>query len=159
MTLASPPIASPPIASPPIVSPPIASPPVISPAPPNIAPSVRPRTRRRSIHPLEHHAAFRAVISAAPVIADLARTLDEPDLVGRLTLVCADLAHGFAVPSGSRARHDAHRRAWTAVREIDRNIIAARIHRRAPAKLLKRAQRAIDQADVLISSLPGVLLD
>jgi hypothetical protein len=93
------------------------------------------------------------------VIADLARTLDEPDLVSRLTLVCADLAQGFAVPSGSRARFDAHRRAWTAVREIDRAIIAARIHRRAPAKLLKRAQRAIDRADVLISSLPGVLPD
>jgi hypothetical protein len=111
------------------------------------------------VHPLEHHAAFRAVISAAPVIAELARTLEEPELVSRLTLVCADLAQGFAVPSGSRARFDAHRRAWTAVREIDRTLIAARMHRRAPAKLLKRAQRAIDRADVLISSLPGVLPD
>lgn len=114
---------------------------------------------RRSTHPLEHHAAFRAVISAAPVVAELARTIDGPDLVGRLTLVCADLAQGFAVPAGSRARHESHRRAWTAVREIDRSIIAARIHRRAPAKLLKRVQRAIDRADVLISSLPGVLPD
>src|SRR4051812_30627948 len=111
---------------------------------------VRARIRARATHPLEHHAAFRAVISSAPVIGDLARTIDEPDLVSRLTLVCADLAQGFAVPSGSRARHEAHRRAWTAVREIDRQVIAARMQRRAPAKLLKRAQRAIDRADVLI---------
>lgn len=119
----------------------------------------RPQARPRPTHPLEHIAAFRAVITAAPVIAELARAIAEPDLVGRLTLVCADLAQGYAVPQGSRARIEAHRRAWTATRDIDRAIIAARIHRRAPAKLLKRAQRAIDRADVLISSLPGVLPD
>jgi hypothetical protein len=99
------------------------------------------------------------VIAAAPALADLARAIDDHELVGRLALICADLALGFASPTGSRTRHEAHRRAWTAVREIDREIIAARINRRAPAKLLKRTQRAVDRADVLISSLPGVLPD
>lgn len=116
-----------------------------------------PPARAKSVHPLEHHAAFRAVISAAAIIAELAQTIDDRELVSRLALVCADLAQGFAVPTGSRARHEAHRRAWTSVREIERAIIAARINRLAPAKLLKRAQRAIDRADVLVSSLPGVL--
>jgi hypothetical protein len=43
------------------------------------------------------------------------------------------------------------------VRDIDRAVTAARIHRRAPAKLLAKAQRAIDRADVMIAALPGVL--
>lgn len=111
------------------------------------------------LHPLEHHPSFRAVIGAAPVVAELAREIDENEIVCRLTLVCADLAQGFAAPQDTRLRHDAHRRAWTTVREIDRAIIAARINRRAPAKLLKRAQRAIDRVDVLISTLPGVMLE
>jgi hypothetical protein len=99
------------------------------------------------------------VIAAAPVVAELARAIDDNEIVNRLTLVCADLAQGFSAPQDTRARRDPHRRAWTAVREIDRAIIAARINRRAPAKLIKRAQRAIDRVDVLISTLPGVMLD
>lgn len=117
------------------------------------------RPRVRTAHPLEHHPSFRAVIGAAPVIAALARAIDDNEIVARLALVCADLAQGFAYPQDTRARYGAHRRAWTSVRDIDRAIIAARIHCRAPAKLLKRAQRAIDRADVLVSSLPGVLPD
>jgi hypothetical protein len=37
------------------------------------------------------------------------------------------------------------------VRQIDRAVTAAR--RRAPADVVKRAQRAIDRADVLIEAL------
>jgi hypothetical protein len=115
--------------------------------------------KRRTPHPLEHHPSFRAVIAAAPPVAELAQELrdDGRDLVGALAIACGDLAQGFAAPPGSRARHEAHHRAWRTVREIDRAVTAARIHRRAPAKLLGRAQRAIDRADVLITALPGVL--
>jgi hypothetical protein len=99
------------------------------------------------------------VIAAAAPLAELARELpdDQRELVGVLALACGDLASGFASPPGTRTRVDAHRRAWTAVRSIDRCVSAARINRKAPAKLLARAQRAIDRADVLISALPGVL--
>lgn len=92
-------------------------------------------------------------------MAELARELagDGRELVGRLAIVCGDLAQGFAAPPGSRARNEAHHRAWVAVREIDRAVTAARIGRRAPAKLVAKAQRAIDRADVMIAALPGVL--
>jgi hypothetical protein len=115
--------------------------------------------KKRASHPLEHHPSFRAVIAAAPPVAELARELhdDGRDLVGRLAVACGDLAHGFASPPGSRERRQAHHRAWSSVREIDRHLTAARFGRRVPAKLVARAQRAIDRADVLISALPGVL--
>ena len=115
--------------------------------------------KKRTPHPLEHHPSFRAVIAAAPPVADLARELsdDGRQLVSSLAIVCGDLAQGFAAPPGSRARNEAHHRAWTLVRDIDRAVTAARIHRRAPAKLLAKAQRAIDRADVMIAALPGVL--
>jgi hypothetical protein len=115
--------------------------------------------KRRTPHPLEHHPSFRAVVAAAPSVADLARELpdDGRELVGALAIVCGDLAHGFAAPPGSRARTDAHHRAWVMVRELDRAVTAARINRRAPARVVTRAQRAIDRADVMIAALPGVL--
>ena len=121
--------------------------------------SVVMRPRARVGHPLELHPSFRAVIAAAPVIAELARATGDNEIISRLALVCADLAQGFAAPQETRVRRDAHRRAWTAVREIERGIIAARIGRQAPMKLLKRAQRAIDRVDVLVSTLPGVMLE
>jgi len=115
--------------------------------------------KRRTPHPLEHHPSFRAVIAAAPPVAELARELpdDGRQLVGTLAIVCGDLAQGFAAPPGSRTRNEAHHRAWTLVREIDRAVTAARISRRAPARVVAKAQRAIDRADVMISALPGVL--
>src|SRR5262245_18054315 len=77
--------------------------------------------KRRPPHPLEHHPSFRAVVAAAPPVAELARELagDGRELVGTLAIACGDLAHGFAAPPGSRARNEAHHRAWVAVREID----------------------------------------
>jgi hypothetical protein len=117
--------------------------------------------KRRPPHPLEHHPSFRAVIAAAPPVAELARELSGEgagrELVGSLAIVCGDLAHGFAAPPGSRARTEAHHRAWVLVREIDRAVTAVRINRRAPARVVARAQRAIDRADVMIAALPGVL--
>src|SRR5689334_21037481 len=115
--------------------------------------------KRRPPHPLEHHPSFRAVIAAAPPVAELARELPEDgrELVGQLVIVCGDLAQGFAAPPGSRARNEAHHRAWTLVRELDRAVTAARIGRRAPARLVAKAQRAIDRADVMIAALPGVV--
>jgi hypothetical protein len=117
--------------------------------------------KKRASHPLEHHPSFRAVIAAAPPVAELAHQLrdDGKDLVGTLALACGDLAHGFAAPPGSRTRAEAHHRAWAAVRSLDRSVTAARINRMAPAKILSRAQRAIDRADVMIAALPGVLPD
>src|SRR5665647_2046623 len=94
---------------------------------------------RRPPHPLEHHASFRAVIAAAPPLAELAtrlRTKDrapEPaDLIGTLAIACGDLADGFAAPPDSRRRITAHQRAWIAVREIDRAVTAAARRRLAP---------------------------
>ena len=121
-----------------------------------------PRARmpiRRALHPLEHHPSFRAVVAAAPPVADLARVIREDDLVGVLAIACGDLAHGFAAPPGSHTRARAHHRAWIAVREIDRTVTAARIRRLAPAAMVAKAQRAIDRADVMIAALPGVLAD
>jgi hypothetical protein len=106
-------------------------------------------------HPLECHPSFRAVISAAPHLAELARHVkgDGANLVGALAVACGDLVHGFASPPGSADRNRAHRRAWVAVREIDRAVTQARTRRLAPAAVVTRAQRAIDRADVLIGAL------
>jgi hypothetical protein len=107
----------------------------------------------RSVHPLDHHPSFRAVVDAAPPLAELATRIGGGELVGTLAIACSDLADGFAAPADSRRRIVAHQRAWTAVREIDRAVTAARYGRRAPADLIKRAQRAIDRADVLVGAL------
>jgi len=117
------------------------------------------------------------VIAAAPPLAELSTRLratrmrmtdraprdgtpdqhggaaDAPDLVGTLALACGDLADGFAAPPESRKRIVAHQRAWIAVREIDRAVTAAGRRRLAPPDIVKRAQRAIDRADVLIGAL------
>lgn len=106
-------------------------------------------------HPLEHHPSFRAVLAAAPPVAELARELNDHDseLLARLTLACGDLVHGFRAPPGSLTRRAAHHRAWTAVRELDRSVTAARLNKLAPARVVARAQRAIDRADVMIGAL------
>lgn len=108
-------------------------------------------------HPLDAHPSFRAVIAAAPPLADLARVISDEDLVRRLAIACGDLVHGFAAPDGSIERRRAHHRAWVGVRELDRAVTAARLGHKAPARLVARAQRAVDRADVMISALPGVL--
>lgn len=109
---------------------------------------------RRPPHPLEHHPSFRAVIAAASPLAELAFKLrGEADLVGSLAIACGDLADGFAAPPASRKRLTAHHRAWIAVREIDRAVMVAARRRLAPPDVVKRAQRAIDRADVLIGAL------
>ena len=114
--------------------------------------------RKRSSHPLEHHPAFRAIVAATPAVADIARASgDDSELVGRLAFAVGDLASGFASPPGSASRVRAHHRAWQTVRELDRSLLAIRLNHKAPVKLLARAQRAIDRADVMISALPGVL--
>src|SRR5688500_19540588 len=105
-------------------------------------------------HPLEHHPSFRAVIAAAPVLAELAaQCARASELVGTLAIACGDLAEGFARPPESRARLAAHHRAWIAVRQIDRAVTAVRRQRLASAEVVGRAQRAIDRADVLIGAL------
>jgi hypothetical protein len=106
-------------------------------------------------HPLDAHPSFRAVISAAPAVAELARQLrqNDDDLVKRLAVACGDLVHGFHAPHGSPTRNAAHHRAWVAVRELDRSVTAVRINRLAPARVVARAQRAIDRADVMIGAL------
>jgi hypothetical protein len=50
-------------------------------------------------------------------------------------------------------RRAAHHRAWRTVRELDRSLTAVRINKLAPARVIARAQRAIDRADVLIGAL------
>ena len=107
----------------------------------------------RPPHPLDHHPSFRAVIAAAPPLAELASKLGAPELVGTLALACSDLADGFAAPPDSRRRASSHRRAWAAVRDVDRIVSAARRSARVPVAIAKRAQRAIDRADVLIGAL------
>jgi hypothetical protein len=114
-----------------------------------------PREHAREPHPLDHHPSFRAVIAATSPVSALARSIDH-DLVGPLVLACGDLVHGFGAPVGSLERHQAHRRAWSHVREIDRVVQSASRHKRVSAQVIARAQRAIDRADVLISALPGV---
>ena len=113
--------------------------------------------RKRSPHPLEQHPSFRAVVAATPVFADIARASDDGELVGQLAIAAGDLACGFAAPAGSTTRHAAHYRAWKTVRELERSLLAIRLNRKAPVKMLARAQRAIDRADVMISALPGVV--
>lgn len=108
--------------------------------------------KTKPVHPLEHHPSFRAVVAAAPALAELAAEVaDTRELVGTLAIACGDLAEGFAAPPDSRRRLAAHHRAWIAVRQIDRAVTAAR--RRATADVVRRAQRAIDRADVLIEAL------
>jgi hypothetical protein len=109
--------------------------------------------KRITSHPLEHHPSFRAVLEAAPSVAELARETDDRTLLAQLTIACGDLVHGFASPPGSHMRRAAHHRAWSTLREIDRSVIAARINKRAPARVIARAQRAIDRADVLVGAL------
>jgi hypothetical protein len=113
--------------------------------------------RKRSVHPLEHHPSFRAVVAATPAVADIARASENREIVGQLAVAVGDLAQGFAAPPDSSSRVSAHRRAWMTVRDLERNLLAIRLNRKAPVKLLARAQRAIDRADVMISALPGVV--
>ena len=109
--------------------------------------------KQRVAHPLDHHPAFRAVIAAAPPVAELATSIGASSLVGTLALACSDLADGFAAPPESRRRIASHQRAWVAVRELDRVVTAARRASRVPAALAAKAQRAIDRADVLVGAL------
>lgn len=117
---------------------------------------------KRNTHPLEHHPSFRAVIAAASPLAELSNAMrsklqsQRDELVTTLATACGDLVHGFTAPPGSNTRTQAHHRAWIAVRELDRNVQVARIRKLAPAKLVAKAQRAVDRADVLIGALPGV---
>ncbi len=108
---------------------------------------------QRPLHPLEHHPSFRAVIAAASPLAELATRLANHELVGALVIASSDLADGFAAPPDSPQRIAAHTRAWVCIREIDRAVAAARQARRAPAELLRRAQWAVDRADVLVGAL------
>jgi len=110
------------------------------------------RTRQYP-HPLELHDSFRALIAAAAPLAELALKIAKRDLVRLLALACGDLADGFSAPPESRQRVDAHQRAWVGVRAIDRAITEAASAQRAPADVVKRAQRAIDRADVLVGAL------
>jgi hypothetical protein len=111
---------------------------------------------QRAPHPLEHHPSFRALIAAASPLAELATRIANRELVGSLAIACSDLADGFAAPPDSRRRAQAHHRAWIHIREIDRAVTAAGRARRAPSDLVRRTQRAIDRADVLVGALlPG----
>jgi hypothetical protein len=108
----------------------------------------------RHKHPFLDQPALRAVIEAAPPLAELARaTHDAGELLSRLVLACGELVSGFAAPEGSPARRQAHHRAWAGVRELDRDLVAVRLGRRAPAAVVQKAQRAIDRADVLVGAL------
>jgi len=109
--------------------------------------------RVRAPHPLEHHPSFRAVIEAAPPVAELALASHETELVSSLAIACSDLADGFAAPPASRRRVQSHHRAWIAVREIDRRVSAIARRKLAPLPIVQRARRAIDRADVLIGAL------
>lgn len=109
--------------------------------------------KRTPTHPVEHHPSFRAVIEAAPPIAELARETRDKELLARLTIACGDLVHGFASPPDSQMRRAAHHRAWRTVRELDRSLTAVRINKLASSRVIARAQRAIDRADVLIGAL------
>ena len=112
---------------------------------------------RRPAHPHDHHPSFRAVIAAASPLAELVHRLparaEGADLVGALAIVCGDLADGFAAPPASRKRLTAHQRAWIAIRDIERTVVAAGRRRLAPPEVVQRAQRAIDRADVLVGAL------
>jgi hypothetical protein len=93
------------------------------------------------------------MIAAAPPLAELATRIANHDLVRALAIACSDLADGFASPPDSRQRVQAHHRAWIHIREIDRLVGDAGRARRAPSELVKRAQRAIDRADILVGAL------
>jgi hypothetical protein len=93
------------------------------------------------------------VVAAASPLAELATRIANPEIVGSLAIACSDLADGFASPPDSRRRVEAHHRAWVSIREIDRVVSAARHTRRAPGDVIRRAQRAIDRADVLVGAL------
>jgi hypothetical protein len=111
---------------------------------------------RSAPHPFEHHPSFRAVIAAAPPLAELALRIANRELVSSLAIACSDLGDGFASPPDSRRRTQALQRAWVGIREIDRAVNEAGRTRRAPSDVVRRAQRAIDRADVLIGALlPG----
>lgn len=115
------------------------------------------RTERK--HPLLQEPALRAVIEAAPHVAELGRAVhDRGELLGALVLACGELVSGFRAPEGSAERRLAHHQAWIRVRELDRGVLAARLGKRAPHAVLRGAQRAIDRADVMIGSLPGVAI-
>jgi hypothetical protein len=106
------------------------------------------------------HAAVTASRAADALPSPPAAMVEDPedgplvaDLVGTLAIACSDLADGFAAPPDSRRRLAAHRRAWIAIRELDYAVTTAGRQRRAPADVVKRAQRAIDRADVLVGAL------
>src|SRR5689334_10224927 len=85
----------------------------------------RAHMHERRSHPLDNHPSFRAVIEAAPALAELSLALDDDtELVSQLALACGDLAEGFAAPHASPKRLVAHRRAWAAVRDLDRKVMA-----------------------------------
>jgi hypothetical protein len=107
----------------------------------------------RDPHPFDHHPSFRAAIAAAPPLAELVTRIGSSSLVGTLAVACSDLAEGFAAPPDSRQRLAAHRRAWGHIREIDRALANAPRNVRVSAEAFRRAQRAIDRADVLVSAL------
>src|SRR3954462_6711940 len=108
---------------------------------------------RRPLHPLEHHPSFRAMIAAVPPLSELATRIANHELVAALAIACSDLADGFAAPPDSRRRVQAHHRAWIHIREIDRVVTAASRAHQVPTDIVKRAQRAIDRADVLVGAL------
>ncbi len=93
------------------------------------------------------------MIAAAPPLAELATRIANRELVSSLAIACSDLADGFASPPASRRRVQSHQRAWIGLREIDRAIADAARTRRAPSEIVRRAQRAIDRADVLVCAL------
>ena len=93
------------------------------------------------------------MIAAASPLAELATRIANHDLVRTLAIACSDLADGFASPPDSRRRVQAHHRAWVSIRQIDRVVTDAGRTRRAPSEIVKRAQRAIDRADVLVGAL------
>src|SRR2546421_191686 len=59
---------------------------------------------------------------------------------------------------GRTGRTRAGKSARSRVRELDRDVLAARLARRAPAAVVRGAQRAIDRADVMVGALPGVAI-
>lgn len=93
------------------------------------------------------------MIAAAPPLAELSTRIANRDVISALAIACSDLADGFASPPDSRRRAQAHHRAWVHLREIDRVVAAAVRSRQVPAAIVRRAQRAIDRADVLVGAL------
>jgi hypothetical protein len=115
------------------------------------------KTERK--HPLLREPALRAVLEAAPHVLELARAIHDPgELLGALVLACGELVAGFGAPLGSNERRRAHHRAWIGVRQLDRRVLAARLGQHAPARVVGKAQRAIDRADVIVGALPGVAI-